>query len=122
MLIKEGEHPLGIKVSVQDNIRVVQTVMVPMGLKELLVGQLHDSPRVSARLKGVAGIREQGGIHGPIQNAVRIGKCALHLVEHHTVVAQGAAGALGTEGVGFSAEAAAVGVGPIAADGGAIRS
>ena len=59
-----------------------------MSVEVALVGELWNGARMAARFEGVARAGEQLGVHSAVQHAFGIGQRALHLVEHHAVVAQ----------------------------------
>ena len=56
-----------------------------------LVSQIRDGLRVAAGDEAVGRVREQRAGHGVYQQLVRIGKRALHLVEHNAGTRQNAA-------------------------------
>ena len=64
--------------------------MARVVVQEVLVGELRDGARVAAGLVRVGGVGEQRRGDGVVQHVHGVGKGALHLVEDHAVVAQGA--------------------------------
>ena len=76
--------------------------MARVRVQEPLVGERGNRARVTAALVRIGGVGIECGVDGVVQHAHGIGQRALHLVEHHAVIAQralaqarGAAVALG---------------------------
>ena len=76
--------------------------MARVRIQELLVGERGNRAWVAAALVRIGGVGIERGVDGVVQHAHGVGQRALHLVEHHAVIAQralaqagGAAFALG---------------------------
>ena len=61
-------------------------IILSVSRDELLIGEIGDSCRKSARFKAVAGIGEQSSHEFRFHAAVHRGKSAFHLVEHNALV------------------------------------
>ena len=57
-------------------------------VQELLVGERGNRARVAAALVRIGGVGIERGVDGIVQHAHGVGQRALHLVEHHAVIAQ----------------------------------
>ena len=62
--------------------------MARVRVQELLVGERGNRARVAAALVRIGGVGIERGVDGVVQHAHGVGKGALHLVEHHAVIAQ----------------------------------
>ena len=62
--------------------------MARVRVQELLVGERRDCARVAAALVRIGGVGIERGVDGVVQHAHGVGQRALHLVEHHAVIAQ----------------------------------
>ena len=62
--------------------------MTRVRVQELLVGERGNRARVAAALVRIGGVGIQRGVDGVVQHAHGVGQRALHLVEHHAVIAQ----------------------------------
>ena len=86
--VEESQHALGVDVAVEHDIGIVQAIVARVSVEIALVGELRNGTRMTARFEGVARAGEQLGVHAAVQHAFGVGQRALHLVEHHAVVAQ----------------------------------
>ena len=92
-LVKKRElAPHVGEVSIQGEIAIGQVVVSGMRVEELLIGELGYRPRVAAGFERIRRVGEEGRAHGVVQHAHGVGERALHLVEHHAVVAERALG------------------------------
>ena len=57
-------------------------------VQELLVGERGNRARVAATLVRIGGVGIERGVDGIVQHTHGVGQRALHLVEHHAVIAQ----------------------------------
>ena len=87
-LVEEGEEALGIHVPVEHDLRVGQVVVAAVGVEELLVGKRRDGGGLAARLEAVRRVGEQRGRKLVVENRLRVGERAFHLVVHHAVVSE----------------------------------
>ena len=87
-LVQKAQYAVKVEVSVQHDIGIVQTVMACVRVQIPLIGQLRNGARMPTRLELVTRAREQRRVHRVIQHAIGVGQGALHLVEHHAVIAQ----------------------------------
>ena len=62
--------------------------MASVRVQELLVSERGNRARVAAALVRIGGIGIEHGVDGVVQHAHGVGQRALHLVEHHAVIAQ----------------------------------
>ena len=62
--------------------------MARVRIQELLVGERRDRAWVTAALVRIGGVGIERGVDGVVQHAHGVGQRALHLVEHHAVIAQ----------------------------------
>ena len=87
-LVQKRQRAVHIQVAVERYIRVGRIVMASVRVQELLVGERRNRTRIAAALVRIGGIGIERGVDGVVQHAHGIGQRALHLVEHHAVVAQ----------------------------------
>ena len=87
-LVQKRQRAVDIQVAVERYIRVGRIVMARVRVQELLVGERRNRARIAAALVRIGGIGIERGVDGVVQHAHGIGQRALHLVEHHAVVAQ----------------------------------
>ena len=62
--------------------------MARVRIQELLVGERGNRARVTAALMRIGGVGIERGVNSIVQHAHGVGQCALHLIEHHAVIAQ----------------------------------
>ena len=62
--------------------------MARVRVQELLVGERGNRARVAAALVRIGGVGIERGVDGVVQHTHGVGQRALHLVEHHAVIAQ----------------------------------
>ena len=77
--------------------------MARVRIQELIVGERRDRAWVAAALVRIGCVRIERGVDGVVQHAHGVGQRALHLVEHHAVIAQRALAQAG--GAAFAASA-----------------
>ena len=87
-LVQKRQRAVHVQVAVERYIRVGRIVVARVRVQELLVGERGNRARVAAALVRIGGIGVERGVDGVVQHAHRIGQRALHLVEHHAVIAQ----------------------------------
>ena len=87
-LVQKCQRAVHIQVAVERDVRVGRIVMTCVRVQELLVGERRNRARVAAALVRIGGIGIERGVDGVVQHAHRVGQRALHLVEHHAVIAQ----------------------------------
>ena len=83
--VQERQHAVQIHVAVQREVAVVQPVVARVLVQELLIGQVGDGTRRTARLEAVGRVGEQRRLQLVVEHGVRVGERALHLVVHHAV-------------------------------------
>ena len=88
VFVQKAQNSIGIEISVQHDIGIIQAIMTRMGVQIALVGQLGDGPRMPSRFESVARIREKSPVHRVVEHTVRIGQRTFHLIENDAVVAQ----------------------------------
>ena len=62
--------------------------MARVRVQELLVGERGNRARVATALVRIGGVGIERGVDGVVKHAHGVGQRALHLVEHHAVIAQ----------------------------------
>ena len=105
-LVQKRQRAVYVQVAVERYVRVGRIVMARVRVQELLVGERRNRARVAAALVRIGGIGIERGVDGVVQHAHGVGQRALHLVEHHAVVAQRARAQIlgaGVVGVAFAA-------------------
>ena len=88
--IQQGQGAVQVDVPVQHHQSVGRVVVFGVLGNELLIGQRGNMDRVAPGGMMIAGIREQIGHHGVLQDIGHIGVSALHLVVHHPLEHGGA--------------------------------
>ena len=87
-LVQKGQRAVHVQVAVERYIRVGRIVMARVRVQELLVGERRNRARIAAALVRIGGIGVECGVDGVVQHTHGVGQRALHLVEHHAVIAQ----------------------------------
>ena len=87
-LVQKGQRAVHIQVAVERDVGVGGVVVARVRVQELLVGERGNRARVAAALVRIGGVGIERGVDGVVQHAHGVGQCALHLVEHHAVIAQ----------------------------------
>ena len=62
--------------------------MASVGIQEVLVGELRDCARFTARLFAVGGVREEGLADRIVEHAIWVREGTFHLIKDNAVVAQ----------------------------------
>ena len=73
VFVQKAQNSVGIEISVQHDIGIIQAIMTRMGVQIALVGQLGDGPRMPARFESVARIGEKSPVHRVVEHAIGIG-------------------------------------------------
>ena len=101
-LVQKGQCAVHVQVAVERDVGVGRIVVARVRVQELLVGERRNRARVATALVCIGGVGIERGVDGIVQHTHGVGQRALHLVEHHAVIAQralvqarGAAVALG---------------------------
>ena len=101
-LVQKGQGAVHVQVAVERDVGVGRIVVARVRVQELLVGERGNRARVATALVRIGGVGIERGVDGVVQHTHGVGQRALHLVEHHAVIAQralaqagGAAFALG---------------------------
>ena len=102
-LVQKRQRAVHIQVAVERYIRVGGIVVARVRIQELLVGERGDRAWVTAALVRIGGVGIERGVDGVVQHAHGVGQRALHLVEHHAVIAQGALAQAGGAAVALDA-------------------
>ena len=87
-LVQKGQRAVHVQVAVERDVGVGRIVVARVRVQELLVGEPGNRARVAAALVRIGGVGIERGVDGVVQHAHGIGQRALHLVEHHAVIAQ----------------------------------
>ena len=87
-LVQKRQRAVHIQVAVERYIRVGRIVVARVRVQELLVGERGNRARVATALVRIGGVGIERGVDGIVQHAHGVGQRALHLVEHHAVIAQ----------------------------------
>ena len=87
-LVQKRQRAVRIHIAVERYVRVGRIVMARVRVQELLVGERRNRARIAAALVRIGGVGVERGVDGVIQHAHGVGQRALHLVEHHAVIAQ----------------------------------
>ena len=87
-LVQKGQCAVHVQVVVERDVGVGRIVVARMRVQELLVGERGNRARVAAAFVRIGGVGIERGIDGVVQHAHGVGQRALHLVEHHAVIAQ----------------------------------
>ena len=87
-LVQKGQRAVHVQVAVERNVGVGGIVVARVRIQELIVGERRDRVRVAAALVRIGGVGIERGVDGVVQHAHGVGQRALHLVEHHAVIAQ----------------------------------
>ena len=87
-LVQKGQCAVHVQVAVERDVGVGRVVVACVRVQELLVGERRDHARVAAALVRIGGVGIERGVDGVVQHAHGVGQRALHLVEHHAVIAQ----------------------------------
>ena len=87
-LVQKGQGAVHVQVAVERYIGVGRIVVACVRIQELLVGERGNRARVAAALVRIGGVGIERGVDGVVQHAHGVGQRALHLVEHHAVIAQ----------------------------------
>ena len=86
-LVQKGQCTVHVQVAVERDVGVGRIVVARVRVQELLVGERRDRARVAAALVRIGGVGIKRGVDGVVQHAHGVGQRALHLVEHHAVIA-----------------------------------
>ena len=87
-LVQKGQCAVHVQVAVERDIGVGRIVVARMRVQELLVGERGNRARIAAALVRIGSVGIERGVDGVVQHAHGVGQRALHLVEHHAVIAQ----------------------------------
>ena len=87
-LVQKGQRAVHVQVAVERDVGVGRIVVARVRVQELLVGERGNCTRVATALVRIGGVGIERGVDGVVQHAHGVGQRALHLVEHHAVVAQ----------------------------------
>ena len=87
-LVQKGQGAVHVQVAVERDVGVGGVVVARVRVQELLVGERGNRARVAAALVRIGGVGIERGVDGVVQHAHGVGQRALHLVEHHAVIAQ----------------------------------
>ena len=87
-LVQKGQCAVHVQVAVERDVGVGRIVVARMRVQELLVGERGNRARVAAAFVRIGGVGIERGVDGVVQHAHGVGQRALHLVEHHAVIAQ----------------------------------
>ena len=86
-LVQKGQCTVHVQVAVERDVGVGRIVVARVRVQELLVGERGNRARVAAALVRIGGVGIERGVDGVVQHAHGVGQRALHLVEHHAVIA-----------------------------------
>ena len=86
--VQKGQCTVHVQVAVERDVGVGRIVVARVRVQELLVGERGNRARVAAAFVRIGGVGIERGVDGIVQYAHGVGQRALHLVEHHAVIAQ----------------------------------
>ena len=87
-LVQKGQRAVHVQVAVERDVGVGRIVVARVRVQELFVGERGNRARVATALVRIGGVGIERGVDGVVQHAHGVGQRALHLVEHHAVIAQ----------------------------------
>ena len=87
-LVQKRQRAVHVQVAIERDVGVRGVVVARVRIQELLVGERGNRARVAAALVRIGGVGIERGVDGVVQHAHGVGQRALHLVEHHAVIAQ----------------------------------